>query len=71
LYEIVGVWADIVFSEPRDRIEPVYYTAFAQNPLSRTATFEVKVDNSAGVIRQIRSIVGSFDSALAVTDVRT
>ncbi len=78
-HQIVGVCADWRFDrlrDPfqrlRDPIYPTLYNALIQAPHSGRVNFELKIGgDEAGVVRQIRQVVRSLDSDLAIADVRT
>jgi ABC-type antimicrobial peptide transport system permease subunit len=52
-------------------VKPTLFRYYAQGPRPGGVTFEVKVAGDAGgIVKQIRQIVRSLDSDLAITDVR-
>jgi predicted permease len=82
-YQIVGVCGDWRFERLRDPfqrlrepISPTFYNALIQTPRTGRVTFELKIASTeasveASVVKQIRPVVRSLDSDLAVADVRT
>ncbi len=82
-YQIVGVCADWRFERLRDPFqrlrEPIYatfYSALIQAPRNGRVNFELKIAATeasveASVIKQLRPVVHSLDSDLAIADVRT
>jgi predicted permease len=70
--QIVGISADARYSQVRGSIRPTFYRYFLQRPYPEKVTFEIKITaDAAGTIKQIRQIVQSLDSNIAVIDVRT
>ncbi|MBZ5576930.1 MAG: ADOP family duplicated permease [Acidobacteriia bacterium] len=71
-YQIVGVCADWRFEHLRDPIRSAFYSAWIQSSGVGRVDFELKIAGPlAGVVRQIRRVVPSVDSNLAMADVRT
>ncbi len=75
-YQIVGVCANWRFERLRDPIHPTLYNALLQSmpqaPRAGRVNFELKIaGDEASVAKQIRQVVRSVDSNLAITDVRT
>ena len=71
-YRIVGICADGRYDSQRDPVKPALFRSFAQGPRPGGVTFEVKIaGDAAGIVKQIRQVVRSLDSDLAITDVRT
>jgi predicted permease len=80
IHQIVGVCADWRFERLRDPIYPTFYSALLQSmlqaPRNGRVNFELKIAAAeasveASVVKQIRPVVRSLDSDLAVADVRT
>jgi predicted permease len=75
-YQIVGVCADWRFERLRDPMHPTFYNALIQAPRQGPVNFELRMaDDRASTRReaaeQIRSVVRTLDSGLAIADVRT
>jgi predicted permease len=70
-YGIVGVCADARDEGLRYRAQRAFFTRF-QSQRRASVTFELKIGgDAAGIIEQVRQILGSVDADLYVTDVRT
>jgi predicted permease len=71
-YQIVGVCGDWRFERLRDPVHPTFYNALLQAPHAGPVNFEVRIEgDQAGVARQIRQVLHTLDSDLAITDVRS
>ena len=76
-YEIAGVCADWRADNPRQAVQPAIYTGFVHSPRTAAVTVTFRISSPPGgrvpasPAKQIRDVVRSIDSNLAITDLRT
>ncbi len=69
--EIVGVCADVKFSDLKSDAPPTFYVPYAQYDDERAMTYELKTAPGVNVIASVRNIVHSVDKEIPLIDVRT
>jgi ABC-type antimicrobial peptide transport system permease subunit len=70
--EIIGLVEDATYSEVKDEVPPLFFTAYRQEEGVGSMTFYLRTGMDAGPVMQgVRDVVASLDPNLPVEDLKT